>query len=123
MANTNPPQSDFAPEVRELLAKVLAHTYTEFAEIDNCHDDGDVWVAQISVAIEKPEVRDAGPKVYTAKASITTDLEATFTEREMLEAGYQDPHAYAKDYLEGSDYTEVQGSGSFNLCYVETDHA
>jgi len=95
----------------------------EYASVDNVDEDSNCYIVQISVAIEKPEVREPSPKQYTAKATITTSLEATFDSGDMMAAGYSDPYSFAKDCLNGEDYTAVDGSGSFDLSYVEEEDA
>ena len=95
----------------------------EYASVDNVDEDSNCYIVQISVAIEKPEVQEPSPKQYTAKATITTSLEATFDSGDMMAAGYSDPYSFAKDCLNGDDYTAVDGSGTFDLSYVEEEDA
>jgi len=95
----------------------------EYASVDNVDEDSNCYIVQISVAIEKPEVQEPSPKKYTAKATMTTSLEATFSDADMLERGYSDPYSFAKDCLNGEDYSAVDGSGSFDLSYVEEEDA
>jgi hypothetical protein len=95
----------------------------EYASVDNVDEDSNCYIVTISVALEKPEVREPSPKQYTAKATMTTSLEATFSDADMLERGYSDPYSFAKDFLNGEDYSAVDGSGVFDLSYVEEEDA
>lgn len=95
----------------------------EYASVDSVNEDSNCYIVTISVAIEKPEVQEPSPKKYTAKATMTTSLEATFDSGDMMAAGYSDPYSFAKDFLNGEDYTAVDGSGTFDLSYVEEEDA